>query len=41
MHKHMKSCKGMKGMGTSAAAIAEETQFHRSTSSSKDYLLQN
>lgn len=41
MHKHMKSCKGMKGMGTSATTIAEETQLHRSTSSSKDYLLQN
>lgn len=41
MHKHMKSCKGMKGMGNSATTIAEETQLHRSTSSSKDYLLQN
>lgn len=39
MHKHMKSCKGMKGTGTST--VAEETQHKRSTSSCKDYLLQN
>ncbi|CAI8589643.1 unnamed protein product [Vicia faba] len=39
MHKHMMSCKGMKGIGTST--IAEETQHKRTTSSCKDYLLQN
>ncbi|XP_073224416.1 protein SOSEKI 1 isoform X2 [Cicer arietinum] len=43
MHKHMKSCKGIKGMGTSGATtIAEESsKLQRSTSSCRDYLLQN
>ncbi|XP_045805740.1 protein SOSEKI 1 [Trifolium pratense] len=40
MHKHMKSCKGMKSMGTSTIA-EESTKLQRSTSSCKDYLLQN
>ncbi|KAJ1377960.1 hypothetical protein SESBI_48334 [Sesbania bispinosa] len=43
MHKHMKSCKGMKATGTSAATAAEETQLQRSSTTlcNKDYLLTN
>ncbi|KAK7323887.1 hypothetical protein VNO77_27387 [Canavalia gladiata] len=43
MHKHMKSCKGMKAAaGTSSRTPAEEAQLHRSsTSSHTDYLLTN
>ncbi|KAL1300192.1 hypothetical protein AAHE18_18G160500 [Arachis hypogaea] len=44
MYKHMKSCKGIKALGTSTAtaALADKTQLHRSsTSNHTNYLLTN
>ncbi|RDX69541.1 hypothetical protein CR513_51334, partial [Mucuna pruriens] len=41
MHKHMKSCKGMRALGKSTTTV-EEAQLHRSsTTSYSDYFLTN
>ncbi|CAL0326322.1 unnamed protein product [Lupinus luteus] len=41
MHKHMKSCKGMKALGMSASTTSQKTQPQKSTSSHTPYFLTN
>ncbi|KAE9584941.1 hypothetical protein Lal_00024208 [Lupinus albus] len=41
MHKHMKSCRGMKALGMSASTTAEKTKPQRSTFSHTPYFLTN